>query len=231
MDIGVLTYDFPHKKTNDIISELLVCGYKIKCIISAPPVKINTPKSLVKVKPRHLIYNSAKNISKQHNIPYYVCEHNSKEAVDIISKYKLDLLIIGGARILKGKIINTPSIGVLNFHPGIIPDVRGIDALKWAIYHNKPIGVTSHIIDEKIDKGIIIKKEVLKLYSDDTIIDISLRLQQLEIKLMMDSLKLLESKELDEFEIAGQGSFYSYMEAEYEATILETLENRVKEEK
>lgn len=229
MNIGLLTYDFPHKKTIDFISALYMSGYQVKCVIGAPPVKLNLPEPTIRIKPRHLCFLNTVDICRSLSIPYFIAPHRSKEAIDILKKFNIDLLIIGGARILKGDIITVPEKGVLNLHPGIIPDVRGLDALKWAIYYNKPIGVTAHIIDENIDGGIIVKREELKLYKDDTFIDISLRLEELEVKLMLESVKLLESSDLSFFEKvnSSESPINSSMSPEKESTLDYLLKKRL----
>ena len=79
--------------------------------------------------------------------------HNSTETLKIIKKNKLDLGVILGARILKKEIINAFKIGIINMHPGILPENRGLDNIKWSVVKNLPIGVTSHFIDPRIDMG------------------------------------------------------------------------------
>jgi methionyl-tRNA formyltransferase len=75
-------------------------------------------------------------------------------------KKKFDLGIILGARILDEDIIKTFKIGILNLHPGLLPDNRGLDTYQWAIINMIPQGVTSNLIDSKIDGGkILIKKK------------------------------------------------------------------------
>ena len=59
--------------------------------------------------------------------------------------------MIAGARILKRPVIDRFSIGIINFHPGLIPEARGLDALLWSIRGDLPLGVTSHLIDERVD--------------------------------------------------------------------------------
>ena len=50
------------------------------------------------------------------------------------------------------------SKGIINFHPGLIPEARGLDTPQWCIYDGIPLGVTSHFIDSKVDAGRIIER-------------------------------------------------------------------------
>lgn len=65
------------------------------------------------------------------------------------------LCIQGGTGILKQQIINKFSLGILNFHPGKLPQYRGCSAPEWQLYENNSIYCTCHLIDEGIDTGAI----------------------------------------------------------------------------
>ena len=46
--------------------------------------------------------------------------------------------------------------------------------------NNYPQGVTTHLIDDKIDRGKLIDKQTIKIYKDDTLMDFHIRIQNLE---------------------------------------------------
>ena len=96
-------------------------------------------------------------------IPTYLVEsHNDKNCIDIIVKKKIDLLVNAGTpRILKGKILNITKQGIINCHPGLLPDFRGCSCVEWAIYYDKKIGNTIHKLGNNIDDGPIICQEEL----------------------------------------------------------------------
>lgn len=61
-------------------------------------------------------------------------------------------------RILKKPIIQTPKLGIINFHPAPLPDLRGTGGFNLAILENhNEFGVTAHYMDEGIDTGPIIE--------------------------------------------------------------------------
>ena len=64
---------------------------------------------------------------------YFVLNHNSNTIVDIIREHSIDLGVIAGARILDHKIIKLFNRGIINFHPAILPECRGLDSLLWSI--------------------------------------------------------------------------------------------------
>jgi len=53
--------------------------------------------------------------------------------------------------------------GIINFHPGDLPDYRGCDAPEWQLLHGLPVICTAHLVDEGIDTGPVIGKKKLSL--------------------------------------------------------------------
>ena len=46
----------------------------------------------------------------------------------IVKKYKINIGIISGARIIDKKIIKLFKYGIINLHPGKIPETSGLDS-------------------------------------------------------------------------------------------------------
>ena len=53
--------------------------------------------------------------------------------------------------------------GIINCHPGDLPFYRGASSPEYQLINKKPVKVSFHYIDEKIDAGHIIYKTILKL--------------------------------------------------------------------
>ena len=75
-----------------------------------------------------------------------------------------DLAIQGDVgAIIKEKLIQQFSQGIVNFHPGDLPAYRGCMALEWQILEHKPVVCTAHFVDKGIDTGPIIAKQELSV--------------------------------------------------------------------
>lgn len=199
MKIAVFAYNFPHKKTQDFLLRLFLENFKIEFVIAGNPIKLNLSNPTLRVKPNHIDLIHPRVICRKLGIPYKVLNHNSQEVANLLKKNSIDVGVIAGARILKDNIIRSVKKGIINFHPALLPMVRGLDALKWSIYYDIPLGVTAHFIDEKIDAGRIIKKEKIPIYLDDTFIDLSLRLEETQTNMLPKVLNLVKNKELKDF--------------------------------
>ncbi len=95
-------------------------------------------------------------------IPIYVVDnHNSFEAINLYKKLKIDCLINAGTpRKLSDKVLCSTNYGVINIHPGILPQYRGCSCVEWAIINDHPIGNTAHFMDLNYDTGPIITNEI-----------------------------------------------------------------------
>ena len=221
MKIGVFAYNFKHWKTQEGLINLTLAGRKPSVILAADPVELKFYRSKKRIAPKDLFLKHPRDIANYFDIDYKVVVHNSKETKKIVEDYNLDLGIILGARILKPIAFSNFNIGVMNMHPGILPQNRGLDNLKWAIIKDYRQGVTSHLIDSKIDQGYMIKQEKIKIYSDDTYLDIHLRIQNLEQKIMLESIDMLEKKDKQNLEKIEKGNYYKSVPEEIEKTLEE----------
>ncbi len=224
MKIGVFAYNFEHKKTQEGLLNLFLSNIKIDCILAADPVELKFYQSKIRISPKELVYTHPKKIAEQLNVPYHVVVHNGETCEELIKKYDLDLGIILGARILKENIINAFKVGVLNMHPGMLPENRGLDNLKWAVLKDYKQGVSCHLIDKYVDKGKIIIKKEINVFEDDTMLDILLRIQNLEQQLMVESVHLLEGGKEEFEEVISKESFKA-VSLEEEAILLEKFES------
>ncbi len=193
--IGIFTYDFEHKKTQEGLLHLFLHGYKPEVIFAAPYRKLDVPKPAIKTTVAGMKYLHPKDIADRLNIAYKIYPHNLHTLPNTIKLANLDLGIILGARILPEKVINSFNIGILNMHPGLLPQNRGLDTIFHAWEKNIQQGVTTHLIDKHVDRGRILLQEPLEIFEDDTWIDINLRIQNKELELMIKSIQKLTNEQ------------------------------------
>lgn len=220
----LFVYDFPHKKTQDFLFRLLVEGYKVEYCIAAPWKKLNISPSSVRIDHKHQGLIHPKKICEYFNIKYQVLDHGSQETKEYIRKNPVDLYIISGARILTKEVIEACQGRILNIHPGLLPDVRGLDTFLWSIILKKPLGITTHLITPKIDSGLLVYKEKLPIYKDDTAFDITLRLLEYQTDILIKALKKLEEKSANYEDLSKyKNSYNTKMDSKLEKEALKQL--------
>jgi phosphoribosylglycinamide formyltransferase 1 len=178
--IVVFGYNFPHTKCETFIHILKKYNIKISAYIGANKIKLNLPKKVYnKNIPLKTIFEPRK-LCKIYRIPYYVSNHNSDKTIKIIKKKKVNLGIIAGSRILKSNIIDSIKYGIINFHPGKIPNASGLDGFLWSVCKDLKPYVTTHFIDNKIDAGRRIYEREVKFDVNDRVEDIKHRINLVE---------------------------------------------------
>lgn len=81
----------------------------------------------------------------------------SDALLEQLKKYEIDYCMSFGAHILKGEILEEYENKMINFHPSLLPQFPGIDAIDQAVHANASIiGNTAHFIDEGVDTGPVI---------------------------------------------------------------------------
>jgi methionyl-tRNA formyltransferase len=129
-------------------------------------------------------------------IPVYcVANHNDNVCRELLAAEKPDVLALGGTRIIKSSILETPRRATVNAHPGLLPILRGSASVGWALYKDLPQGATAHFIDPGIDTGDIIVKRQLPVHHHDTYESINYRIAILSGELMAESLTFLANGE------------------------------------
>jgi len=166
MSIIVFGYAFPHKKTYDFLNILNNEGFKSISVIAAPKIKL---KSNSNIDNKESNTHNVKNLCDSLDLNYFECQHNDIQKIkEIKNKYNADLAIISGARIIKAEIIELFDEGIINFHPGKIPETSGLDSFYYSIKNNCSMGITVHFIDKRVDAGKFILFEEIKIEINDT---------------------------------------------------------------
>jgi len=216
--IALFAYDMPHRKTQDLFARLNASQHTIAAVIAAPPVALNIPHASIRTKLRHVGLIHPRELAEAAGIPYRVAEHNSTECAVILKDSGAQAGVIGGARILKGAVLNAAPLGIVNFHPGKIPEARGLDALFWSVYRDIDVGVTSHVIDERVDGGRIVEWRPLPLHADDTFLDLGERLIEIQTDMVLTAIERIEKGRLQQVQIP-KDSLNRKMPVELEAQL------------
>lgn len=129
-------------------------------------------------------------------------------------------LLVCGAGVIPQDIVKKYTI--INSHPGYVPFVRGLDALKWAIIEDKPIGVTTHIIGEEVDAGEIIERRMIPVYKNDTFHAVAQRVYEYEVAMLVESLKVWTNE--CEYINAGENVLHKRMPSTIESSLMKAFD-------
>lgn len=181
-----------HPRGNIILKHLIENGIIPKIIIEE--------QSLLASKNRNSILSAfinheadfplTENIIANFDIPLFkVGNHNDLQCENLLKKLDLDLIILGDTRVIKRNIMDIPKIGIINSHPGYLPDVKGNNPYVWAIINDLVQGCSVHFIDENIDTGDILLREIIDLRSCYSYTDLLQKINNLCAHLMVKAIK------------------------------------------
>ena len=154
---------------------------------------------LIGYKPNLVITKSESNFNSDFNDLTKICNKYSIESIysdDINSKsifkkiYSIDpevIFCLGWSSLIKKELLNLPKIGVIGYHPSLLPLNRGRHPIIWSLSLGLEItGSTFFLMDEGADSGDIISQEKVK-------IDINDNASSLYNKLIVTAKKQLET--------------------------------------
>ncbi len=122
--------------------------------------------------------------AKNLGIEYKVVK-DEEQILKVINDYNIDLLVLAGyMKIFSSDFVSRFENRIINIHPSILPNYRGLDAIKRA-YENgdKEIGVSIHYVDSGVDTGEVIACESIQVDLSDTLEDVEKKVHKKEHEL------------------------------------------------
>lgn len=187
MNIVVLTYDHPHRKTQDLILKLLANGVK-PLVIGTEWTEMKSFKPIISHRPANPMNITLSNF----------CENLGLELIltTKLNLYKtlkkcgtVDFILLATGNIIEAEIVS--EFKVINSHPGYLPNIKGLDALKWAILYEQNIGVTTHYVNNQVDGGIIIERKIIPVFYEDSFHNLAYRQYEMEVDLLVNSINCI----------------------------------------
>ena len=101
--------------------------------------------------------------------------------------------------------INDKFKNIINLHNSLLPEFRGVNPINWAFKLKRPIGVTLHRIENKIDGGLIISSK--KIIPKNSVFEAHLECQKKGIFLLKKFLR--DYPKIKYFDIKFSKKYYS----------------------
>lgn len=188
-NIAVFGYDFPHQKSFDFIKDLYSYGFKNLVVFAAPKKDLPSryPSGALMRGAEDFLPINTRVLCENLGLKFFSIEHNNFEEIKShVLSYGIEMAIIAGARIIPPDVISIFSQGIVNFHPGKIPETSGLDAIPYTLKGGVPAGVTTHFIDHRVDAGRFVRFNRLIVQEEDTINSIQDRVYKLQRKALRD---------------------------------------------
>ncbi len=170
---------------------LLGEGYNV-CAVFTKPDKPQGRKQVVTPPP-------VKVFAQENGIEVFQPEKLKTEAIEKVFE-ELDpnlIVVVAYGKILPASIINFPKYGCINVHGSLLPKYRGAAPIQWSIISGDvEAGVTTMFMDEGLDTGDILLQDKIFINGDETSGELKERLSEIGAKLLIKTIKDLESGNL-----------------------------------
>jgi len=172
------------------LGSLLMNGFNVVGVVTAPDKPAGRGRKIIKSPVKEFAEFSELNIMQPDNL-------KDPQFVENLRNLKPDLIIVVAFRMLPEVIWKIPSSGTFNLHASLLPQYRGAAPINHAIINGEPItGVTTFLIDDKIDTGNILLREEVHIFPFENAGDVQERLMKEGARLVIRTLEALSDNKI-----------------------------------
>ncbi len=168
------------------LQKICETGYDVIGVYTKP----DTPKN----RGMKMTMSPVKEYAISRNIPVFqpVSFHDA-ETIAQFQALKPDLaVVVAYGKILPQEILDTPSMGCVNMHASILPELRGAGPVQWSILNHLPeTGITAMHMSAGMDEGDIISIRKTPIDSMETGAELMGRLSVIAADLACDTISAL----------------------------------------
>lgn len=142
--------------------------------------------------------SDVKKYALEHDLPLLQPEKLKNEAfLKDLEALNADVFVVVAFRMLPQVVWAMPKKGTFNLHGSLLPQYRGAAPINWAVMNgDTETGVTTFLIDEKIDTGNILLADKVVIGENDNVGTIHDQLMEIGAKLVVTTLDGLENDTL-----------------------------------
>ena len=143
--------------------------------------------------------SSVKKYAEEHNLLLHQPENLKDESfISSLSQLEADLFVVVAFRMMPKIVWSMPKMGTFNLHASLLPQYRGAAPINWAIINGESYtGVTTFLIDDKIDTGNILMYEKTEINPIDNAGTLHDKLMLLGKDLVLKTIDNLQNNSLE----------------------------------
>jgi methionyl-tRNA formyltransferase len=172
------------------LGSLLMNGFNVVGVVTAPDKPSGRGRKMSK--------SPVKAFAEFSYLPIMQPE-NLKDPVfiDSLKKLNADVFIVVAFRMLPEAVWRIPPTGTINLHASLLPHYRGAAPINRTIINGENMtGVTTFLIDDKIDTGNILLREGIPIYPFENAGDLHDRLMKHGARLVIRTLAGIADKSI-----------------------------------
>lgn len=172
------------------LGSLLMNGFNVVGVVTAPDKPAGRGRKITK--------SAVKEFAEFSYLPIIQPDNLKDPAfINTLKKLKADVFIVVAFRMLPEVVWRLPALGTINLHASLLPQYRGAAPINHAIINGETeTGITTFLINEKIDTGNILLREKVQICPFENAGDLHDRLMRQGAKLVIRTLEALVKNNL-----------------------------------
>jgi methionyl-tRNA formyltransferase len=167
------------------LGSLLMNCLNVVAVVTAPDKPAGRGRSLKCSAVAKYGADNFLNVLKPHNL-------KDPQFISTLKALEPDIIVVVAFRMLPREVWEIPPIGTFNLHASLLPQYRGAAPINHAIINGESrSGVTTFLIDEKIDTGNILLRKEVPVSNEESAGQLHDRLMREGAKLVVKTTELL----------------------------------------
>lgn len=172
------------------LGSLLINGHNVVAVVTTPDKPAGRGRNITKSAVRKFADSNYLPVLQPDKLKNPVFEERLK-------RLNPDVIIVVAFRMLPENIWRIPSIGTINLHASLLPQYRGSAPINHAIINGETVtGVTTFLIDDKIDTGNILLREEVPIFPFENAGDLHDKLMKYGARLIIKTLEAIGENNL-----------------------------------
>ncbi|WP_185876804.1 methionyl-tRNA formyltransferase [Blattabacterium cuenoti] len=165
------------------LRELHIKKYNIVGIVTIPDLPFH--------KKNKKYFSPVKKYALEKNIPFLQPINLTENSfLRNLKLWNADIQIVVAFKFLPKKVWNIPKFGTFNLHASLLPQYRGAAPINWVIINGEnKTGLTTFLVEEKIDCGKIILQKEIKIGKQETAGELEKRLKKISGSIIIKTLE------------------------------------------
>lgn len=167
------------------LGSLLMNGYNVVAVVTSPDKPAGRGRNVTK--------SAVKLFSESNYLPLLQPENlKSPVFIERLKRLNADVFVVVAFRMLPEEVWRIPLKGTINLHASLLPQYRGAAPINHVIINGGTIsGVTTILIDDKIDTGNILLRQEVSVFPFENAGDLHNKLMKHGARLVIKTLEAI----------------------------------------
>jgi methionyl-tRNA formyltransferase len=165
------------------LGSLLMNGYNVVSVVTSPDKPAGRGRTVTK--------SAVKHFSESNYLPLLQPENlKSPVFIERLRRLNADVFVVVAFRMLPEEVWRIPPKGTVNLHASLLPQYRGAAPINHVIINGETMtGVTTFLIDDKIDTGNILLRQEVPVFPFENAGDLHDKLMKHGARLVIKTLE------------------------------------------